>query len=309
MNMKEMIKNIVRRLVKVSANIPYILAVALGVVLFLTSFMMDDVIVLKKLSDLLLDLSASLLSIPIILYSYEVVKNKIDHSRNKDISEYVKMNVDREIVTLLKSLAPLIMKKDANTSRVCELLKITKSKAMKSLQDYHPLVFYLATDWGCIEDRFMDMIASELIYDNLSVEERNIFVKIVRELRNLDYLTDPKFFRVADKEDAKLFTIQGRNIDPSTKFKERFLLMRKMKIENTAMVIGFNDIKHGKYKVSLTTPMMGSAAVNENIVESILNIRSYLEVWLDKRGNEILLDSRNFRTRKTKNIDRLERLE
>ena len=117
MNMKEMIKNIVRWLVKVSANIPYILAVALGVVLFLTSFMMDDVIVLKKLSDLLLDLSASLLSIPIILYSYEVVKNKIDHSRNKDISEYVKMNVDREIVTLLKSLAPLIMKEDANTSR------------------------------------------------------------------------------------------------------------------------------------------------------------------------------------------------
>ena len=134
-------------------------------------------------------------------------------------------------------------------------------------------------------------------------------MKIVRELRNLDYLTDPKFFRVADKEDAKLFTIQGRNIDPSTKFEERFLLMRKMKIENTAMVIGFNDIKHGKYKVSLTTPMMGSAAVNENIVESILNIRSYLEVWLDKRGNEILLDSRNFRTRKTKNRDRFERLE
>ena len=148
MNMKEMIKNIVRQLVKVSANIPYILAVALGVVLFLTSFMMDDVIVLKKLSDLLLDLSASLLSIPIILYSYEVVKNKIDHSRNKDISEYVKMNVDREIVTLLKSLAPLIMKEDANTSRVCELLKITKSKAMKSLQDYHPWFFILLRTGG-----------------------------------------------------------------------------------------------------------------------------------------------------------------
>ena len=55
--------------------------------------------------------------------------------------------------------------------------------------------------------------------------------------------------------------------------------------------------------------MMGSVAVNENIVESILNIRSYLEVWFDKRGNEILLDSRNFRIRKTKNRDRLERLE
>ena len=303
-----MIKKFVKKLARIPVKIPYLLAIILGVILFFAALGLDDVRISEKISDLLLNLSASLLAIPIILYSYEVVKNRINRSQDKDVSEYVKMNVDREIITLLKRLTPLVMKYDPNTLKSYKILNITRNQAIKSLEEYNPLAFHLATDWVYIEDQFMGLIANELVYNNLSIEERNAFVKIIKELRNLDYLTDPKFFRSAGKGDAKLSVISGKDLDPNIKFESRFLLMRHIEATDEAIVVSFNDIKVGKYMVSLTTPMKSSKGVNENIIDNLLNIQKYLKVWIDRRGDEFLVDSRNFRIRNTRTRNKFSRL-
>lgn len=303
-----MIERLIKKLAMIPVKIPYLLAIILGIILFLAALGLDDAMISEKLSDLLLNLSASLLAIPIILYSYEIVKNRISQSQDKDVSEYVKMNVDREIITLLKRLTPLVMKYDPNTLKSYKILNITKNKAIRSLEEYNPLAFYLATDWGYVEDQFMSLIANELVYNNLSIEERNAFVKIIKELRNLDYFTDPKFFKATGKGDARLSVISGKDLDPNIKFESRFLLMRHIEATNEAVVVSFNDIKVGKYMVSLTTPMKANKSVNENIIDSILNIQTHLKVWIDKRGDEFLIDSRNFRIRNTRTRNKFSRL-
>lgn len=287
---------------------PYLIAFALGIVLFIVVIIVGDNVLEGKLSDLLINLSASLIAIPVVLYTYEIIKQRLAKDKDRDVSEYVKMNIDRKIITLIKRVTPIVVKYSINSGYPLKILKLTKKAMLESSEDYKPFAYYLATDWGFIEDQFMNLITNELVYNNLSVDERNAFMKLVKVLRKFDELTDPKFFRPAGKADKAYRIVPGTDFDPTTEYKTRYLLTKEVKATGEHIVMHFNDIKTGKYLVDLLTPMKASSGVNEKIIECVFELRKLIDVWAKSRGSDFILDSRNFRVKKSRTQNRLNRL-
>lgn len=296
------------KLQKLLNKFPYLIAFLVGVVLFILVIVVGDNVLKGKLSDLLINLSASLIAIPIVLYTYEIIKQRLAKDKDRDVSEYVKMNIDREIITLIKRITPIVIKYSVNSGNALKILKLQKKAMLKSLEEYRPMAYYLATDWGFIEDQFMNLIANELVYNNLSVDERNAFVKLIKVLRELDSLTDPKFFRAVGKPDETYKIVPGTDFDPTTEYKTRYLLIKEVKATGEHIVMHFNDIKKGKYLVNLLTPMKASSGISEKIIDCIFELRELIDVWATSRGSDFILDSRNFRVKRSRTQNRLDRL-
>jgi hypothetical protein len=236
-----------------------------------------------------------------VIFTYEAVKDRLVKERNREVSDYTKMNIDREILSLLNRVTPIIMEK-CSINRFLSLNEKTLDNAMQS---HTPLAFYLATDWKYSENQFADLLTNGLIYDNLSLDERNIFIRLIKAIRPLEYATDPKFYFVQGKPTSQYIIAKGNDIDPSTKLENRYLLLKKTRAPNQFVVKSFNDINKGKYKVDLLSPLKAGKHGRLLLIECCLEISKCITDWRNSRGNEFLLDDRNFRFGKKRKSKRV----
>ncbi|HEX8763119.1 MAG TPA: hypothetical protein VF733_05170 [Candidatus Saccharimonadales bacterium] len=281
---------------------PYAIAIIAGLLFYLLASLTSD-----NLSGLLLNISASLVTIPIVIFSYEAIKEKVAKEDNRDLSEYVKMNIDREILSLLNRVSPLVIGTPTpGLNKVLKLLNMNEEKMRKTLENYSPMAYYLATDWGYSEDQFALLLANELIYNNLSVDERNAFIRLIKAVRTLEYATSPRFYKKGGDANPKYTIVKGSEIDQVTKFQNRYLLMAKTKKSNELAVAAFNDLKMGKYKIDLLTPMKPNNDGKELLLSCTLEILECISAWSQSRGKDFLIDSRNFRMKRTRLKNRLE---
>jgi hypothetical protein len=251
---------------------PYVLPFAVGIILFLASLPFNG-----KLSDLLVNLSASLVIIPAVIFLYEKVREKAEAEKNRDLSDYVKMQADRELLTLLNRISPLVIGSPTpGLNKVLKLLSMTQEKMLKNLETHTIMVFYLATDWLQSENAIRELVSSELTYNNLSV--------------------DARYYMASGKPDTKYNVINGKELNDANKFDNRYLLMTKTKKSDRFVVAAFNDINIGKYSFDLTTPMKINNDGKKLLVEAISEVFECIEKWHKYRGNVFLLDTHHFKS-------------
>ncbi|HMI09501.1 MAG TPA: hypothetical protein VK497_03860 [Candidatus Saccharimonadales bacterium] len=270
---------------------PYVLPLAAGIVLFLVSLTFDG-----KLSDLLVNVSASLVIIPIVIFLYEQVREKAEAEKNKDLSDYVKMQADRELLTLLNRIAPLVIGTPTpGLNKVLKLLQMTPEKMLKSVEVNSVMVFFLATDWLQSEKAINDLVSSELTYNNLNVEERNNFIRLIGAIRQLETATEPRYYKANGKPDDKYKVINGSELNKVNKFENRYLLMSKTKKSGQFAVAAFNDINIGKYRAEYTLPMLANNDGRRLLVDAVAEVLECIDRWHKLRGDVFLLDTRHFR--------------
>lgn len=282
-------------------HFPYAVAIIAGLFFYLLASMTTG-----NFSGLILNVSASLITIPIVIFVYEAIKEKIAKESNKDLSDYVKMNIDREILALLNRVSPLVIGSPTpGLNKVLKLLSMNEEKMRKTLDSYSPMAYYLATDWGYSEDQIATLLANELVYNNLSVDERNAFIRLIKAVRTLEYATDPQFYKKDGEINPKYTIIKGSEIDQVTKFENRYLLMAKTKKSDGLAVAAFNDIKSGKYNIDLLTPMKPNNDGQELLLSCVVEILECVSAWTHSRGNDFLIDSRNFKMKRSRLKNRL----
>lgn len=276
-------------------NHPYVQPLIAGVIMFLVSLFFDG-----KLSDLLVNLSASLVVIPIVIFLYEKVREKAEAEKNKDLSDYVKMQADRELLSLLDRIAPLVIGTPTpGLNKVLKLLGMTPEKMLKNIETKSVMVFFLATDWSQNEKAINDLVSSELTYNNLNIEERNNFIRLISAIRQLETATEPRYYKASGEPTDRYKVINGNELSSVNKFENRYLLMAKTKKTDQFVVAAFNDINVGKYKLDYTLPMLASNDSGHLLVDAVTEVLACIDTWQRLRGNEFLLDTRHFRTIRT----------
>ncbi|MDK2899420.1 MAG: hypothetical protein PWQ10_607 [Patescibacteria group bacterium] len=271
---------------------PYVLPLTAGIGLFLMSLCFDG-----KLSDLLINLSASLVIIPIVILLYEKVREKADAEKNKDLSNYVKMQADRELLTLLGNIAPLVIGTPTpGLNKVLKLLNMSSTRILNNIETKSIMVFFLATDWSLSEKAINELVSNDLTYNNLSIEERNNFIRLISAIRQLEIATEPRYYVPSGKPDDKYKVVNGNEIGGANKFENRYLLMVKTKKVEQFVVAAFNDININKYRRDYTLPMMAKGDGKKLLLDAVAEVLECVDTWHKLRGNEFLLDARHFRT-------------
>lgn len=273
---------------------PYSLALLAGLLFYFAANVLTG-----NLSGLLLNISASLITIPIVIFTYEAIQKRIAKESNRDVSQYAKMNIDRELLSLLNCVSPLVIGTPTpGLNKVLKLLSMDETSMRKVLDTYTPMAFYLATDWSYSENKIAKLLANEVVYNDLSIEERNMFIRLIGAIRALEFATDPRFYLASDTPNPKYKIVKGSEVDPTTKLENRYLLMAKTKKSNEFVVAAFNDINRGKYRIDLLTPMKIKSEGKKVLVGCVVEVLECISAWMDSRGNEFILDSRNFKTKK-----------
>lgn len=279
---------------KLLKRFPYSLALLAGLLFYLAASLTSG-----DLSGLLLNISASLVTIPVVIFTYEAIKEKIAKESNHDVSQYVKMNIDRELLSLLNRVSPLVIGTPTpGLNKVLKLLAMNEASMRKVLDDYTPLAFYLATDWSHSEDKIAELLANGVVYNDLSIEDRNIFIRLIGAIRSLEFATDPRFYMASGGPVTRYKIVKGNEIDPTITLENRYLLMAKTKKSNEFAVAAFNDINRGKYRIDLLTPMKPNNEGKAMMTGCVVEVLECISAWMDSRGNEFILDSRNFRAKK-----------
>jgi len=266
---------------------PYIVSLVAGAILFFIAGYLSE-----NLSGLVINVSASLFTIPLVIYSYELIKEKIAKDGNKDLYEYVKMNVDRELMSLLDTVAPFSAVKVApGLEKILYFIEMNKVKMKENLSKVTPFVFNLATKWSYTEDQLATLLSNEVIYNNMSIEERNAIIRLIKATRTLEYATNPKYYTEYGVPDGNYKVIKGSEFDLATKFQNRYLLMKRLKNGESFRVAAFNDLDEHKFKIDLLTPMKPNAEGQKMLFNALSEIQICLEIWLKSRGREFILDS------------------
>lgn len=270
--------------------LPYSLPFITGLVLFYISTKTNG-----KFSELLLNISASLVTIPIVILVYEKVLERLKLNANKELSEYVKMNFDRELLTVLDRISWILFNKKSNQKNIQNILSADQKTLENYLETTIVSVFWLSTDWNYIENQLTQLLSKELIYQNLSIQERNNFIQVIKKLRTFEHLLDPRYFMASGPLPDHYSLIRGDEVGFNTELKNRYLLLKK--INDQLIVIAFNDIKTDKFKLDLLTPVKINAEGKRVIATAIADILLCINTWLDSRGSGFILDDRNFETR------------
>lgn len=87
---------IVKQLIKI---VPFLSASILGVILYLFSLMQDE-----NLKSLLINISAAFIGIPLIFFGHDVIKRKSQQKLTREIFDYAKVQIDKEIFALINQL-------------------------------------------------------------------------------------------------------------------------------------------------------------------------------------------------------------
>lgn len=270
---------------------PYILSLIAGSIFYLCAHLTGG-----NLSGFLLNISASLFTIPIVIYSYELIKEKISKESNRDVSEYVKMNIDSELLSLLDRVSPLVSKKVApGLEKVLVFLRMDEADIRKNLTRTTPFVFHLATEWARSERQFSKLLANELIYNNMTIDERNMLIRLIKITRTLNYATDPRFYVAESKPNSDYRVINGNEIDRVTKFNNRYLLLKKSKRDGEFRVAAFNDIDINKYKIDLLMQMKIDKEGQKLLFSALIEIKSCVDIWLNTRGDSFILDDKIYK--------------
>jgi hypothetical protein len=279
------------RLKSLFGRYPYLLPFMAGLLLFVPSLFLKG-----RPADLLVNLSASLLVIPFVIVLYERVRERAEAEKNRDLSNYVKMQADRELLTLLSRIGPLVIGTPTpGLNKVLKLLSLSPEKMEKNIESKPVMAFYLATDWALSEVAIKDLVSSELTYNNLNVDERNNFIRLIGAIQRLAIATEPRYFMAAGEPDPKYSVVNGKELNSANKFENRYLLMAKTKKSDQFVVAAFNDIDVGKYQIDYTQPMKANNDGKRQLLDTVAEVLDCIAVWHKQRGDVFLLDTQHYR--------------
>lgn len=90
--------------------LPYAFSLLGGVVVYIVTIYIED----NDLSDLMVNVAAGLLSIPLIFICYELVRNVSTSKINKELSEHLNLEINHNLRGIIKAMQTLVPPKSEN---------------------------------------------------------------------------------------------------------------------------------------------------------------------------------------------------
>lgn len=281
--------------------IPYIIALIIAIIFYLLSFKTDD-----HLSNLLINLSASFVAIPLILIFIDQIRGNIDKKLKKELFEYAKKNIDNDILSSIAYINrlfnfPIVPTDSPFLKSIASILNFNEGMVKEVVNSIKPLGFQLYKDWGETEKYFSDALKNPLAIQIFDTEQITTLIQLLKEIQNFETdLNDNNNFKFINDLSEKYEIVKGTDINfRNVTFPNRWILLEKTSKKDEHIVRDFGDFDEYHKDKLLNQYELTENGKNE-ISTNIIRIIELVNKWLSLTGNEFIFDSKRFRTIKTK---------
>jgi len=277
--------------------LPYLTAIFISVLFFFLSGKNSGTL----FGDLFINLSASFIAIPLVLIFIDTFRDQIDKSLKKELFNYVKKNIDNDILSSLSHInklfnIPSLPINNPMFNMVTVLLKLDNKAVIEMVTHISPLGFQIFKDWGDTNKYFSDALQNPLALKVFNTKQLITLIQLLKAIQIFEnnLKTEDNFKFITDKSDkfkiAKGTDINFRNVI----LPNRWVLLEKTQKNDEHIVRDFGDFDQ-YFENKLISQYEITEIGKLKIIEDITMIFNLVNQWLSLTGNEFIIDSNKFR--------------
>jgi hypothetical protein len=273
--------------------LPYIVTILVGLIFYACSQQTAD----ENFKALLINISAAFSVIPLLYLFYQLINNFFQRRLTKEIYEYAKMQVDREILSIISHLGKIILSpetKRLSFEDIDNFLSLNLADIERIISKKEFLGFRLLKKWEVQENNLHEILRNPFILNRLKEEQIISIIQLIKSIRSLQGIQEIDNLYLETGERSVLFkVVSGKELNKENiKFPERYLLLKKA-LGNEYMVADFGDFS--LYDIDRVLRIF---VVNSDYLKpycsALSNLIENITVWLNLTGNEILIDTKMF---------------
>ena len=273
---------------------PYASCVFAGIMFFLVSIQLTD-----DYKGLFLNIAAAFLAIPFLYLIYELAQKFSQKRLNKELFDYAKMQIDRELLSIVNKLTKVVYpyeKQNFSFQGIQYCLSQSSSQIRDFIEKGEYVGFQVLKNWSISERNLHNILESPFILHRLENDQIISVISILKELRFLESIqknvTD-LYINTGEKVDSYKITSGKEISDRNIEYPDRYLLLRYLEGDKY-QVADFGDF--APYHVDdLLSIFRFNDKYIESYSDSIYDFIKRINEWLDLTGSEILIDTKMFR--------------
>jgi len=262
-------------------------------------FFLGSIRLAEDFKGLFLNIAAAFLAIPFLYLIYELAQKFSQKKLNKELFDYAKMQIDRELLSIVNQLTKVVYpyeKQNLSFGGIQKFLSQSSSQIRDVIGNGDYLGFQILKNWSISEKNLHSILENPFILHRLEDDQIISVISILKELRSIESIqknvTD-LYVNIEKKlKNYKITSgkeISDRNID----YPDRYLLLRHLK-DDKYQVTDFGDF--APYHVGdLLNIFRFNKKYLEDFSDSISDFIKRINEWLDLTGTEFLIDTKMFR--------------
>ncbi len=272
---------------------PYLASIIVGIIFFYIANKVTG-----NVSSLFINISAAFVAIPLIFLFYELTQKQSKKKLNKDIYDFVKLQVDREIMSSLNQLGKLLFEYTEYSfsfESINKILSYSKEDLISKIANNKYLGFQVYKKWEITEDNIKQLLNSSLLLSSIEDVQVSSMIKLVSYIESIGEIhKNDNMFIALETKNEDYFISAGDELNVNNdKFTERYILLRKLG-KNRGVVIDFGD-----FNVKRKDRLLDSYKINPEHVELLANLiwplLTEINTWLSLTGHEFIIDTKVFR--------------
>jgi hypothetical protein len=285
-------KNVLKVLLMI---IPYFSAVIAGVVIYFIALAQTD-----DIKSLLINISATFIGIPLIFLGYDTIKGITRKSLNKEILDYIKMQIDHEIFGIINQLMKCVYtyeKFDRTPLGINRFMEIGKNRLRNEFMVNTYLGFQMLKEWEVESNNIKELLKNELVIQVLDDAKKVTLIKILKHIMHFEYLGNLEYFmEIANSKSIKYSCISGEKINKqNNEYPNRMLLLSKVD-NKKGKVIDFGDFKKSDQEKLLKEYKIEKDKI-DYICELFYDFISEINTWIKQCNSTLLINPRYIRYR------------
>lgn len=273
--------------------LPYFISVLMGLLMFWLSSQFTE----SNIQTILLSMTSTLLAIPLIFLSYEIIKKNSDKKLNSVVYDYAKWKVDRELFSIMAQLTKRVCKIGSEKEGENNLgFHDSLENLIKRIKGREFIGFQIFKGVHVGETELDKLLENPFILNKMGNEEIISIISIIKNLSKLsDMLQREDIFVSVGKKTNLYKIIHGEEMNPknSILFPERYIILKKID-KGSGMVFDFGDYKHESLNKLLEYFIVNEKYLND-YCKIIFQIMRDIEKWCEKTGRKMIIDSKRFK--------------
>jgi|GEM_PF-1130764 len=255
----------------------------------------------QDFKGLFTSISAAFLAIPLIYLFYKVVQNLSQKRLNKEIFDYAKVQIDRQMLSIVNQLQKTVYpleEKDLSPTGVSKFLSLGQDDLKEVLSRNEYLGFQVLKGWEVTEESLHEVLRNSFILKSLENDQVISIISVIKSLRCLESVQKAEeLYTSTEKEATSYKIVAGRELNrENIKFPNRYLLLKDLH-DNKSLVADFGDFSpHDVDK------LLRVFVVNQRNLEvysgAIFDLLGDVNNWVDLTGGEFVVDTKMFRMRR-----------
>jgi len=271
---------------------PYLSSILAGVIFYLLGIQSKD------FRDLFVNISAAFIAIPFIYFFYQIAEKYSKKKLNKEIIDYAKMQIDREVLSSINQLSKIVYpieERDFTLKGINKFLSLKRDDLKKIISEKEYLGFQIFKKWDVIENNLHEILKNPYVLNRLEDEQVIAIIQLLKSIRYLEQIQKIKDLYVEIEKKASSFKMMsGKDLnEENVKFPDRYILLKNLG-NNKFLVADFGDFPQYNIDKLLKIFKINNKYI-DIYVDAILDIINEINNWADLTDNEFLIDTKIFR--------------